>query len=625
MSTIYGIFYRDGSPVGREEAEGMHRTFSWWEPDEARYLLRENLFLGQATLRITPESRHEHLPLERDGYLVAADARIDNREALAPLLDLPRRPLAEIGDSEFILAAYRKWGRECADRLLGDFAFVIWDPRNRELFCARDYIGVRPFYYYLDEKVFIFGSELKSLIRHPRVPTEIREASIADYIVNRQLLDTRHTFFRNVDKLEGGCFLTVGTGREQVRRYWHPGDIPELKLSGEGEYVDRLRELLEDSVRARLRTDHPVASHLSGGLDSSPVAVLVARLQRNEAPLPVYTWHAPPANEEARQHFEWRRLAAVVERERMELIYNEPNLEEMTARIRRVNLLESGNYMSLFEGTVRREAAGRGVRSIFSGWGGDEFVSNHAYAFYSNLLVEGSWRTLYRELKCWSDALPPSKRRLKTRLSFLYRKVIVPLFPEGIYCHLPYTRCSEEDYSMISPALLPWIEEALRRKTYVYTRFSARTIREDGLRNWRTGHVPARLEAWAQEGLEEKVEYRYPLLDRRLVEFAFALPARYARRCNEDRYLYKRAVKGLLPPELLENEYKREPQLWAWMGKNIETINQKLLEEKNGKRGLEFIGKNILNSDNRDNPREVLSFLLLLRGVENQLTPLFKR
>jgi asparagine synthase (glutamine-hydrolysing) len=165
MSSFYGIWHRDGTPVSKELASKMQEQFDWWQPDESDYIHQNNLLIGQATLWNTPESKHEHLPLQKDSYILAMDARIDNREELTKELDLPSKPLERIGDSEFILAAYRKWGEECADRLLGDFAFVIWDEKKEHLFCARDFIGVRPFYYYIDETYQSIRKQIQEHIR----------------------------------------------------------------------------------------------------------------------------------------------------------------------------------------------------------------------------------------------------------------------------------------------------------------------------------------------------------------------------------------------------------------------------------------------------------------------------
>jgi len=612
MSTIYGIFYRDGSPVGREEAEGMHRTFSWWEPDEARYLLRENLFLGQATLRITPESRYEHLPLERDGYLIAADARIDNREALAPLLDLPRRPLAEIGDSEFILAAYRKWGRECADRLLGDFAFVIWDPQKRELFCARDYIGVRPFYYYLDEKVFIFGSELKSLIRHPRVPTEIREASVANYAVNLHFTDTRHTFFRRVYKLEGGCTLTLSADKTESHRYWHPRNI-RRKRSGDFEfYKERLRSLLEEAVKARLRTEAPVASHLSGGLDSSPITVLAAREMKRRDPayrMPVYAWISAPTPEDDPFHNEWYYPRLVAEREGLDLHFTEIDFPEILRWLEESDIPSETGYALYYESKIRRDLKRRGVRVMISGWGGDEFISNHGYAVRCELFYRGKWGALIRKTRERLRHLAPESPG-KTLLKILYHHLFVPSMPRAAYCHLPRIRCHDPDTTPFHPRFAALVEKESARRQHVFCRYYSCFLSDDMLRVWKNGHIQSRLNYWSQEAIPAGIEYHYPLLDRRLVELALEIPAEHYLGGGEDRFLYRRAIGDLLPPEILFGIHKEEKK----RGEVAEKLLKRLISEIEGDRTVigEVMGKYIRRPFTGEKEEERRRYLTIL-------------
>jgi len=145
MSGFFGIFNRNRKPVERTMAEKMLEKMSEWEPDESDLWIDGSMALGHAMLWNTPESKYEHLPLQKYAYILTMDARIDNRDELAKELDLPDCPMSEIGDSEFILAAYQKWGEECPKHLLGDFTFVIWDTKKQQLFCARDPLGIKLF------------------------------------------------------------------------------------------------------------------------------------------------------------------------------------------------------------------------------------------------------------------------------------------------------------------------------------------------------------------------------------------------------------------------------------------------------------------------------------------------
>src|SRR6267142_1308347 len=165
MSAIVGFYGRDGQPVDRADLERMTASLAHRGPDAAGVWNNGPVGLGHRMLWTTPESLHEQLPLtSKSGDLViTADARIDNRDELITALGLAHWAHGEIPDSELILRAYEQWGEDSPKRLLGDFAFAIWDERRQTLFCARDHCGVKPFYYYQSARALLFASEIKAL------------------------------------------------------------------------------------------------------------------------------------------------------------------------------------------------------------------------------------------------------------------------------------------------------------------------------------------------------------------------------------------------------------------------------------------------------------------------------
>ncbi|MEO0970581.1 MAG: asparagine synthetase B, partial [Cyanobacteria bacterium J06639_18] len=187
MSGIAGIKYLDNSLLHRADLVLMLDTLAHRGPDGADIWVDGNIGLGHRMLWTTPESLIEKQPLvDRVRNLaIAADARIDNREELISQLSLDNSPsdrplnqninqnnscLKTVTDSQLILEAYKKWGEDCLEYLVGDFAFAIWDGCKQTLFCARDHFGVKPFYYYQSDQVFIFASEIKALLCLPQVP-----------------------------------------------------------------------------------------------------------------------------------------------------------------------------------------------------------------------------------------------------------------------------------------------------------------------------------------------------------------------------------------------------------------------------------------------------------------------
>ena len=193
---------------------------------------------------------------------------------------LPAPGRARTPDSSLILLAYERWGAECVKRLLGDFAFAIWDGRERRLFCARDPFGCMPFVYHYDGKRFIFASDIKGVLARMESP-RLNEPMIAAYLqMSTCHAEKRLTFFEEVVKLPPAHTLTLTAAGVQLSRHWSPEDAPEVRLATDADYAEQLRVLFEDSVGCRLRSAFPVGSHLSGGLDSSIVSIVASRALR---------------------------------------------------------------------------------------------------------------------------------------------------------------------------------------------------------------------------------------------------------------------------------------------------------------------------------------------------------
>ncbi len=171
-----GIYFRDSGAVDPSYLKLMMQVLAHRGPDGSNFWNEGPAGLGHGMLRTTPESLHEKLPLAdlSAGTVITADARIDNREDLIGTLWGSRRPAKTISDSQIILGAYEKWGEGSPEKLVGDFAFCIVDRRRRLVFCARDASGDRPFYYYLSDKLFVFGSEIRAIFALPEVKKQLK-------------------------------------------------------------------------------------------------------------------------------------------------------------------------------------------------------------------------------------------------------------------------------------------------------------------------------------------------------------------------------------------------------------------------------------------------------------------
>src|ERR1700694_6160828 len=184
--------------------------------------------LGHAMLRTTRESVGEHQPASLDGrFWIAADARLDGRvEFIAELQRSGRVVPPNAPDSELLLHAYVAWGTPCVEHLRGDFSFAIWDARNKQLFCARDHFGIKPFYYVQRENLFLFSNTLNCVRMHPKVSEELNDAAIGDFLLFGLNYDNATTSFRDVQRLPPGHCLTFSSSGFNIKRFWvSPTDV----------------------------------------------------------------------------------------------------------------------------------------------------------------------------------------------------------------------------------------------------------------------------------------------------------------------------------------------------------------------------------------------------------------
>ena len=277
-----GIYHRNGAPIDRALLQSLVDFLSYRGPDSQTCWLEGSIGLGHAMLRTTHEAQAENQPASLKGRLwIAADARIDCREDLTTELRRTGSKVeANAPDSALILHAYAAWGTPCVEHLMGDFSFAIWDAAKRELFCARDHFGIKPFYYVQRGDLFLFSNTLNCVRMHPEVSGDLNDAAIGDFLLFGLNYDNSTTSFRDIQRLPPAHYLTFSANGSRIRRYWKPPTDGRIRYAKPEEYVENFQSLLQAAVADRLRTDR-VGILLSGGLDSSSVAVVAKAAHPN--------------------------------------------------------------------------------------------------------------------------------------------------------------------------------------------------------------------------------------------------------------------------------------------------------------------------------------------------------
>ena len=551
MSGIAAVWRLDGAPLHQATLDRMIDRLAPRVADTVSTWLDGPVGLGHRMLHATPESLQQKLPLAGDTgeVVVTADARLDNRAELMSTLGLAHRAADGVSDGELVLRAWERWGEECPARLLGDFAFALWDARRHVLFCARDPAGVKPLYYHLGSRLVAVASETKALLAIPDVPRRLDEISIAACLVPG-LDDRVATFYEGILRLPAGHCLTVATGGGTPRAYWQFDPTRELRRGSDAEYAEAFRELFTDAVRCRLRSASPVAAALSGGLDSSSM-VCVARAVQEAAgtgPLATYTARFPtiPVCDEA-------AYVAAVEAQ-----------GGLAPRHLRADTLDPlGDFDGMHEDetfhapgyymhrALYRAARADGRRVFLEGTGGDLVVS-HGTGYLHDLARQGRWLALGREARQLSRSFQRPTWRI-------LRGVAASVAPPPL--RRAWRRLHRRGF--LGPPLIRTdfarriaLDERLRAAEPTRHGGDAEGARREHWRLMTSAKLAAILETLAAAAGAAGVDVRDPFLDRRLMEFCLALPASQKIRQGRTRVVARHALDSLLPPEIRDRPGK---------------------------------------------------------------------
>ncbi|MBU1139567.1 MAG: asparagine synthase (glutamine-hydrolyzing) [Proteobacteria bacterium] len=577
MSGICGIFRRDGYSVDPGQFDGMMAALRRRGPDGEGVWRNEAVALGSQLLYSTPESKFENLPLiDRDtGLVLCCDARIDNRVDLRRELGLSNSNQGQTPDSHFILAAFKKWGENCPRHLIGDYAFVIWDNAQQHLFCARDHLGARPFYYFLSENIFAFASEIKALFAIPQVPKRIKEAAVADFL--QRITDNTHeTFYRDIYRLNPATTLSIQSERLSTQKYWQPDPTRRLPKATSEEYAEEFLKLFTEAVRCRLRSAYPVGCTLSGGLDSSSVAC-VARNILAERGEKLHTFSAEfsglPESDLSKIDERCHQQAVIDQGGFVHHPYRGDLLSPLQRLPQYLELMDEpffGPNIHLGD-EANRLAREQGIRIMLDGMDGDTIVS-HGYERLNSLVYSGQWWRLIQEVTQIAKRLGVSRKRLFKTL------VLRPYFRE------PVAHIYRQIKSTFRPGwnFEPIVDPDFGRKWGLHLRTRPQL---DSFKRPASIHVRYLVSPMQTTALEMvsclatpfHIEPRSPFYDRRLMEFCLALPAEEKLQDGWSRFVLRRSMENVLPKSIQWRSDKGD--LSFGFARGLRSFHQEELEE----------------------------------------------
>ena len=542
------------APVDRVLLQAMSERLRHRGPDDAGLWVDDGVGLGHQRLSVIDiAGGHQPMTTADEGAWITYNGEVYNYVELRAELEAGGATFRTRSDTEVVLAAYREFGDQCVERFNGMFAFAVWDVREQRLFAARDRIGIKPLYYYDNGDVLLLASEIKSLLLHPAVRAEIDGQALRDYLDLQYCLGDR-TLFKGIRRLLPGHRLSWRRGGGlRVERYWDLDFTPAETTPAAA--TEALQALLHDAVRLRLRSDVPVGTHLSGGMDSSAVASLAA--EQLDGQLSVFTGGFRDA-----ERYDESRYAKLMATH-IGATYHEvfPTAQDLATSFEDMvyYLDEPVAGAAVFPQFFLSRLAAEHVKVVLGGQGGDELFcgyTRYLLAYLERSLGETIHGGRASEPGVELADLVPQLSHLRGWEPTLQRFMATDLFGDAADRYYLLLQRSDD------------VGQIVAADTGAGDYTPRDTFREDFERP-QTGalidrmtyvdlkhHLQSLLHLEDRTSMAVSLESRLPLLDHRLVEFVCSVPAPLRFAGGEPKRLLREALRGRVPDEILSRKDK---------------------------------------------------------------------
>lgn len=560
MSMIYGFVNLDGRPADPAILKNMESALADKKYDAQSALIHANMAMGFKNQYITEESHFEALPCydAETGLYFVCDAIIDNREELASLLGL--RLTKEFADGQIIFEAYKKWGERCTAYLLGDFAFAVYDSKNRRVQLFRDHMGKRILYYRFENQCIYFSTLMKPLIDPwgSGEKQKLNEEYLVYFLaieISRHEIMTGSTIYKDIRYVSQASCLTFTEESILCKIYWDPLNIHRDRRVNKKEYIEEFREIYFDAIRCRLRADGEVGIMLSGGLDSGSVACVAASILRDQN-RQLHSYTAIPV----RGYTEWTPQHIISdESDAVKLIQAAyPNIVTHFVDSKNNNPIKVANQvLEIFEQPYKFidnsywlydifQTAGRdGCKVVLSGCIGNWTVS---YGRSLTIMYEHLMR-----LRLISFIHDFNTLCLKNKLS---RKKTAVKFAKAVYYSVYAEKNSRVTSDLVKDIYIKKYDaerklrlSGITNKTLLRDEESRRFFFDPTLSNQSTS-------AMIKFGLFSSICERDPTGDKRVVEFCMRLPYElyFDKKTGHDRSLIRQGISGIAPEKVVRNQ-----------------------------------------------------------------------
>ncbi|MDQ3212643.1 MAG: asparagine synthase (glutamine-hydrolyzing) [Acidobacteriota bacterium] len=560
-------------------------------PDDAGIFTDDQAGLGHRRLSIVDlAAGHQPLSNEDGTVWIAFNGEIYNHADVRVGLEAAGHVYRTRCDTETIVHAYEQWGDACVEHLRGMFAFALWDAPRRRLLLARDRLGVKPLYWAMAEGRLLFGSEIKAILASGLIRAEANEAALPELLGTRYLSGSE-TLFKGIHRVQPGHTLVFESGALTHRQYW---DIPvgrtseEIARLSDTAVVGRFRELLEESVRIRLMADVPLGMFLSGGLDSSAIAAMMAKMIDR----PLQTFSVAFEQRAFSELGYARQVATAIGADAHEIVIDDQDFFGALPRLiwhEDEPIAHTSSVPLYFVSALAREH----VKVVLTGEGSDELLAG--YGKYPRALVNWRAASAYgavpAPLRHWiSDTLVPN---LPARLGRLAKRsfLAMPRTPEAMFFDNFAAIGLKRQATLLSGpfAALATPDSAYGASRRVFdTPNGGSTTLDRLLYTDLKTYLVELLMKQDQMSMAASIESRVPFLDHKLVEFAAALPGRMKLRGFKTKWVLREAVRDILPAEILTRKKMGFPVPFAmWMkGAWGDVARDVLLDSRSRQRGI---------------------------------------
>ena len=566
----------------------MNQQIAHRGPDDAGVYVRENVGLAMRRLSIIDvRTGHQPISNEDETRWIVFNGEIYNHRDLRQKLEARGHRYRTNSDTETIVHLYEEYGSECVQHLQGMFAFAIWDQRKRQIFIARDRLGIKPLYYCHDGAKLLFGSEIKALLAHPQLRPEFNRKTLREYLAFGYI-SGEETMYVGIRKLMPGHTLTLDpSGEITICAYWNLEADSEGSGRTRASYVEEYRTRLEACVQSHLMSDVPLGVFLSGGLDSSAIAALTAKIRNDR----IQTFAVGYGEEEFSELPFAREVAQHIGSEHHEVrLSRDDFFQSLPLCIWHEDepIVWPSSVPLYFVSRLARDR----VKVVLTGEGSDETLAG--YTRYAWTLLNSRMDNIYRSLT--PSALRRALRsgisagtfsatmRRKLEHTFLLRDGTS--WPEFYFDNFYSAFSAAEQNELLTPPAKLDSDDAYSGSMRYWDQSNGEMLHRLLYTDIKT-YLVELLMKQDQMSMAASIESRVPFLDHTLVQFTASIPAKFATKGLAGKFILKSAVEDLLPRSIIYRQKMGFPTPWSyWLaGPQLAELEAMLLESRSLNRG----------------------------------------